>query len=310
LGKSSDPVPSTRRNQNPADLAAEAARIAQASDARAPWAVESITLQSLPDFITRDSLPDEFSLDHIDCSKDALLKEIYEWVFANFDRNKPIHMIALLAGIFISHILPDLFWDEQDRPSNAKVSTERSCTAAVRALPWKPNRGTRKGSTWKPQFISMVPAYIIAVYDAQSPLRRYFARKNAFPSQWNAKNSAKGIGSLNLVRLGLAKARSSRVFKGGAPLKDWILLTTDEVAVIHRQLLAHLNDRQYGPFRIAVAFFGLDKAVEMGRATSTYTIHPAMASISINNKRERQPDVSDDDDIEELPAPMSKRSRK
>lgn len=128
-----------------------------------------------------------------------MLTEIYEWVFANFDREKPVHKIALLAGIYFSHVLPDMFWDVKDKPSNEKMLGERSVTNAIRNLPWKSNKGTRKGSTWRPQFIAMVPAYIISVYERESPLRDYLARKKAFPGQWNTKNSAKGIGSLNLV---------------------------------------------------------------------------------------------------------------
>ncbi|KAG2130918.1 hypothetical protein DEU56DRAFT_914676 [Suillus clintonianus] len=87
LGKSSvlDPAASIagRNASRPLDMAAEAAKKAQASDARAPWAVESITLQSLPDFFARDCLPDEFTLDNIECSGDPMLTEIYEWAFAN-----------------------------------------------------------------------------------------------------------------------------------------------------------------------------------------------------------------------------------
>ncbi|KAG2335701.1 hypothetical protein BDR05DRAFT_953879 [Suillus weaverae] len=308
LGKSSAVNQSTMgcTNPRPADMAAEAAKMAQASDARAPWAVESITLQSLPDFFARDSLPDEFGLHNVECSGDAVLLEIYEWVFANFDRAKPIHKIALLAGIYFSHVLPDVFWDPKDKPSNDQLTNERTTTNAVRKLPWKPNKGSRKGSTWRAQFIAMVPAYIVSVYERESPLREYFAKKKAFPPQWNAKNSAKGIGSLNLVRMGLAKARSSRIFKGGAPLSDWVLLTNEELTAKHKELMGHLQDRQYGPFKISVAFIGLDKAVEVGIATGTYTNHPAMSSIAL--KKRSLPD-SDDDEIEIIEHVQYKRSR-
>ncbi|KAG2029472.1 hypothetical protein BDR03DRAFT_987731 [Suillus americanus] len=287
-----------RSNPRPIDMAAEAAKIAQASDARAPWAVESITLQSLPDFFARDSLPDEFGLHNIDCAGDPLLVEIYEWAFANFNRDKPMHKIALLAGIYISHALPDIFWDPKDKPLYTKMLSEQASTAAVRVLPWKPNKSSRKGCSWRPTFISMVPAYIISVYERASPLRDYFKDKKAFPTQWNSKNSAKGIGSLNLVRMGLAKARSGRIFKGGAPLADWVLLTNEEVAAKHQELMGHLQDRQYGPFKIAVAFFGLEKAVEIGVTTGTYTTHPAMSAIASTKKKRMMPEPDSDDEVE------------
>jgi hypothetical protein len=296
LGKSTssaDKLSVGRLKHRPTDLAAEASKKAQASDARAPWAVESITLQSLPDYFARDSLPDEFGIHNIACSGDPLLQEI--------------HAIALLAGIYFSQILPDMFWDPKDKPHLSQLVDERSTTYAVRHLPWKPNKGTRKGSTWRSQFIAMVPAYIIAVYERDSPLRAYLTKKKAFPQQWNAKNSAKGIGSLNLVRLGLAKARSSRIFKGGAPLADWVLLTTEELSSKHQELMGLLRDPQYGPFKIAVSFFGLDKAEELGASTGTYTNHPSMASIAI--KKRPLPDTDDDDDDDEVDILEHKRAR-
>ncbi|KAG2063361.1 hypothetical protein BDR04DRAFT_1163843 [Suillus decipiens] len=312
LGKSSvlDPASSTaaRNATRPIDMAAEAAKKAQASDARAPWAVESITLQSLPDFFARDCLPDEFALDNIDCSSDSMLTEIYEWVFANFDREKPIHKIALLAGIYFSQMLPDIFWDSKDKPLSRDMIGERAVTSVIRAMPWTPNRGTRKGSTWKAQFIAMVPAYIISVYERDSPLRDYFAKRKAFPGPWNAKNSAKGIGSFNLVRMGLAKARSTRIFKGGVPLTDWVLLTNEELAAKHRELMGFLQDRQYGPFKIAVAFFGLSKAVELGVATGTYTNHPAMSSIALKKRPSPEPDS--DSEVEIVEELTHKRQRR
>ncbi|KAG2738230.1 hypothetical protein P692DRAFT_20882808 [Suillus brevipes Sb2] len=312
LGKASilDPASSTaaRNASHPVDMAAEAAKKAQASDARAPWAVESITLQSLPDFFARDCPPDEFTLDNIECSSDSIIMEIYEWVFANFDREKPLHKIALLAGIYFSQLLPDVFWDIKDKPSPHHMIGERAATNAIRAMPWKPNRGTRKGSTWKAQFISMVPAYIIAVYERDSPLRTYFSKKKAFPGPWNAKNSAKGIGSFNLVRMGLAKARSTRIFKGGVPLTDWILLTNEELAAKHRELMGFLQDRQYGPFKIAVALFGLDKAVDVGLTTGTYTNHPAMSSIAL--KKRPAPECDSDSEVEIVEEPTHKKQRR
>ncbi|KAG2353801.1 hypothetical protein BDR07DRAFT_1382819 [Suillus spraguei] len=177
-------------------------------------AVESITLQSLPDFFGRDSLPDEFTLENIECKTDELLTKIYEWVFGNFDREKPLHKIALLAGIYFSHVLPDMFWDVKDKPTNDKLLGEYATTHAS------------QGKHLRAQFVAMVPAYIISVYERESPLREYFNNRRAFPTPWNAKNSAKGIGSLNLVRMGAGKGPLQSDLQGGAPLSDWVLSPT------------------------------------------------------------------------------------
>jgi hypothetical protein len=213
LGKASEKQPMGQRNARPTNSAAEASNKAQATDARAPWAVQSIKLQSLPQFICRDSFPDEFSLNHIEVEAlemEPLIHQIYEWVFSNFDARKPMHKIALLAGIYISKILPDIF---TDGAYNAKPGDgDRMIMQALRALPWNPNRGTRRGCRSEKHFIVMVPVYIITVYEEESPLRKYFAdhQGKGFPLWWNSKNSNKGIGSLLMMCLGLAKAKGQR----------------------------------------------------------------------------------------------------
>lgn len=53
-----------------------------------------------------------------------------------------MHKIALLAGIYISKILLDIFTDEA---YNAKPGDgESTIMQALRALSWNPNRGTKK----------------------------------------------------------------------------------------------------------------------------------------------------------------------
>ncbi|KAG2358122.1 hypothetical protein BDR07DRAFT_1489883 [Suillus spraguei] len=281
----------------PTNSAAEASNKAQATDARAAWAVNSITLRSLPQFISRDSLPEEFSLDNIDVERgetEPLICQIYEWVFAIFNPWKPIHKIALLAGIYISRILPDIFTNGEYSP--AVGDGGRAITQALRALPWNPNRSTRRGSRSTNQFIVMVPAYIIAVYEADSPLQKYFAdhQGKGFPLRWNSKNSNKGIGSLLMIRLGLANAQKKLNAK-------------------YHEINMHLSDLQYGPFKIAVTFFGLNKAIELGRTSQMYTIKPAMQSIAthkhLKEAAKEKEDEEDDDEIEIIEHVKGKRAR-
>jgi hypothetical protein len=90
------------------NAAADASQRAQATDTRAAWSAESITLQSLADYILRSRLPDEFAIESIELGSatsttgsEPSLNTIYEWVFANFDINKPLHYIALITGIYV-----------------------------------------------------------------------------------------------------------------------------------------------------------------------------------------------------------------
>ncbi|KAG1853395.1 hypothetical protein F4604DRAFT_1933291 [Suillus subluteus] len=316
LGKALDLQAIKRNHTQAGNAAAEASQRAQAADSRAAWSADTITLQSLPDYVLRSRLPDEFSLESIDLAdsassgeKEPTPREIYEWVFTNFDIRKPLHQIALIAGIYLSRIIPDIFWATSDRPKAYTVTDPVALTNAIRALPWKPNASGRKGCKLPQQFIAMVPSYILAVYDETSPLRKYSDTRTLknFPKSWNSKNSAKGIGPLLLVRLGLLRAVSGRIWKGGPPFQEWKLLSAEAVAAKHREIRACLADRQYGPFRLAVMFFGVEKAVSLGRTSQTYTINPAIASIK-TNKRELKDD-SDSDEVEIIEIPMAKRAR-
>ncbi|KAG1769738.1 hypothetical protein EV702DRAFT_1049616 [Suillus placidus] len=313
LGKAVD-LQAIKRNHPQGNAAAEASERAQAADSRAAWSADSITLQSLPDYILRSRLPDEFSIDSIDLVDTASSdgpepssRKIYEWVFSHFDINKPLHQIALVAGIYVSRIIPDIFWDNADKPKPHTVTDTITLTRAIRALPWKPNASSRKGCKLPQQFIAMVPAYILAVYDDKSPLRIHSDKRKNFPKPWNAKNSAKGIGPLLLVRLGLLRAVAGRVWKGGPPFEDWKLLSTEAITAKHQEITACLADRQYGPFRLAVMFFGVDKAVSLGRTSQTYTINPAIASIKPNKRMLK--DDSESDEVEIVEVKMLKRAR-
>ncbi|KAG1803891.1 uncharacterized protein HD556DRAFT_1303877 [Suillus plorans] len=286
LGKAVDLQAIKCNHTQSGNAAAEASQRAQAADSRAVWSADSITLQSLPDYILRSRLPDEFSLESINLAdnsssdgQEPSSQEIYEWVFANFNINKPLHQIALIAGIYVSRIIPDIFWANSDKPKAHTIADHIALTNAIRALPWKPNASGRKGCKLPQQFIAMVPAYILA--------------------PWNAKNSAKWIGPLLLVRLGLLRAVAGRVWKGGPPFEDWKLLSAEAVAAKHWEITACLADRQYGPFRLGVMFLGIDKA--------TYTINPAISSIKANKRASK--DNSDSDDVEIIEVRTAKHPR-
>ncbi|KAG1849455.1 hypothetical protein DFJ58DRAFT_729535 [Suillus subalutaceus] len=259
LGKAIDSQAIECHHTQLSNAAANASRCAQVTDTRTAWSAELITLQSLADYILRSRLPDELAIESIELPRGPTagskpsVSMIYEWVFANFDIDKPLHQIALTAGIYVSQILPDLFFTDSDK-SQGNVTNPVMLTKAIRALPWKPHRRSHKGCRLPSQFIAMVPAYIIAVYAPTSPLRIHLKSGNSFPTIWNSKNIAKGIGPLLLVRLGLASALSHRIWKGGLPLVHWMLLSPEDITVKHREISACLADRHYGPFHIAVMF--------------------------------------------------------
>ncbi|KAG2356306.1 hypothetical protein BDR07DRAFT_1380905 [Suillus spraguei] len=307
--------------------AEEASQRTQASDSRAAWAACSITLQSLPDFLSRTIPPDEFCMNNVglDVSNSkksnkrvnrnavpdsnqqklkCIIRDTYQWAFAEFDMSRPLHQLAILVGIYVSKVVPDIFYDYDDFPDHESYKTMLDFTLAVHEMRWLPHTGGRKGCKVAAQFITMVPVYIMAVFDYSSPLHGHFDVFKSFPTAWNKKHSNKGIGPLLLIRLGLAKARSGRIWKGGVLNSDWSLLTKDEVTKYHQKILTMLADRQFGPYRVAQLLFGSDKARKLGVALTSLGKRKASSSSTFA-------DDEDDDEVEiyEMDEPVSRRRR-
>ncbi|KAG2351748.1 hypothetical protein BDR07DRAFT_1385393 [Suillus spraguei] len=87
----------------------------------------------------------------------------------------------------------------------------------------------------------------------------------------------------------------------------------EELNAKYHEINMHLSDLQYGPFKIAVTFFGLDKAIELGRTSQTYTIKPAMQSIATHKRlkeaAKEKEDEEDDNEIEIIKHVKGKRAR-
>lgn len=259
LGKASKLPTATALASQVTNPAAEASQRAQASDSRAAWSACSITLQSLPDFLSRTVPPDEFCMDYVSLDKsepqDSIVRQTYQWAFAEFDMSRPMHQLAILIGIYVSKMIPDLFYSQDERPEHDSYRTMYSYTKAIREMPWIAHN-SRKGCKVAAQFVAMVPVYIMAIFDRSSPLHGHFDWAKSFPIPWTKKHSNKGIGPLLLIRLGLASAKTGRIFKGGQFNIDWTVLTRDELARFHQKILNILSDRQFGPYRVAELLFG------------------------------------------------------
>ncbi|KAG1726755.1 hypothetical protein EDB19DRAFT_1833326 [Suillus lakei] len=294
--------------------AAEASQRAQASDSRAAWSACSVSLQSLPDFLSRTVPPEEFSMDNIGLDKsepkDSIVRKTYQWAFAEFDMAKPLHQLALLVGIYVSKLIPDLFHHPDDRPDHESYSTMFAFTRAVREMPWVANSG-RKGCKTAAQFVAMVPVYILAIFDRSSPLQGHFDWAKSFPTPWNKKHSNKGIGPLLLIRLGLASARSGRIWKGGLFNTDWSVLTRDEVAKFHKKIMSTLSDRNFGPVQRRSDAVRSCQSSRTGHVFS-YLHRQSRRSFDVFGEKCSTASANDADDeveIEEMEAPAPRRRR-
>lgn len=270
---------------NTTNGAAEASHRAQASDSRAAWSASSISLQSLHDFLSRTVPPDEFCMESITWDRtepqDSINRRCYQWAFSEFSMSLPLHQLALIIGIYVSKLVPDLFYNIDDRPERDGYHSAFAFTLAIRAMKWSPNT-SRKGCKVALPFITMVPVYIMSVFDRSSPLYEYFDANRSFPSTWTKKHSNKGIGPLLLIRLGLAKALTARVWKGGNLSTDWSTLTREEVLNFHKNVLNLLSEREFGPYRLAELLFGSAKARSIGMNTHTYVVNPGQSRSTLS----------------------------
>ncbi|KAG2742153.1 hypothetical protein P692DRAFT_201809895 [Suillus brevipes Sb2] len=318
LGKSTQ-LPSTKNlASNPSNSAAEASQRAQASDSRAAWSACAISLQSLPDFLSRAVPPDEFCMASVAMDKnespDSIIRQCYQWAFSEFTMSRPLHQLAMVIGIYVSKLVPDLFYNADDKPEREGYNTAFAFTMAIRAMKWVPNH-SRKGCKLGPPFITMVPVYIMSVLDRSSPLHGYFDANRSFPITFTKKHSNKGINPLLLIRLGLAKAVTGRVWKGGNLQTDWTMLTREEVANYHQNVLNILSDREFGPYRLAELLFGSAKARSLGMMTNTYVVNPGVASTSLGKRTATSSsptsaeEADDEVEIHEMPVHTTRRRR-
>lgn len=177
--------PAARRNE----AAARAASHQQDTDVNAPWSALDIPLQDLGSILHREVLPEEWDLTPIVFpAGESYVKETYDWVKTHYSGSKPIHQLALLFGIIFSRILPDIFHEK--KPSNvSNTSTQSFTTSIVRNSPWTAPGANKKGVTHPRQFIVMMTTFIIAIYEKESPLRRYMARNSGSLGQpWTDKH--------------------------------------------------------------------------------------------------------------------------
>lgn len=137
------------------------------------WNVEYASLETIPQ-------DDEGQYVH----------ETYKYVASSYDGNKWHHHLALIMAIFITTILPEVFYPDQDKAELYKNIGTAAVTQMMRNLPWaKTKTISHKGVTAPRPYITMLTTAIIAVFEEQSPLRQYAkVHKNAFGQPWTGKH--------------------------------------------------------------------------------------------------------------------------
>ncbi|KAH9032220.1 hypothetical protein EDB84DRAFT_1438686 [Lactarius hengduanensis] len=228
-------------------LAAQSALTsALGGDAAAEWSVNEITIPLIHTILNKSSLPIDFTAPLP--ANEPYVDDTYAWVRHNYDPRNPIHHLALIVGIIVSHFLPNVFYPHPI-PSTpfTHATTTYDVYQAYCTLPWDARPG-KKGVSDRPIYIAMVTTFIIAIHEPDSPLGRKLVDTKKLGSKWTTKHTVKGISYINLIRLGIVwGSQDSYKNKGGfGPDGHWGLFDRCHLHSRYTELTRIL--RSPGPF--------------------------------------------------------------
>ena len=156
-------------------------------DADSPWKTSDIRVQDIHTILHRHMLPDDFIIPVLSPHEHAsYVGETYRYVRENFALPETLHQLALIMGIIFSKLTPNVFTVKPEAVPSQATSTEHSTREYLNTLDWETR--DKKGLTQQNIFVSMVTTYIIAFYDANSPLRNYIATHGHLGKSWTEKH--------------------------------------------------------------------------------------------------------------------------
>jgi len=265
------------------DIAEEAAQ----QQPTIAWSVPS-HLGDMGGLWNKTVLPRNWSLTEASVSgslESDYVVETYRWVEENFDGSRVDHRLGLILGIMFARIIPNVFYANDDLQELKKTHNINELNQALRKLKWTPPRSGKKGASDPRPYLTMVSTAIIALLDERSPLQTYLSKNdNTFGKHWTNKHSAlihvifyfisikfkypfpatKGIGMMNFIRIGVAKARSTNIFTSPRYNRDWIMINHTEQETLLQELEGALKMEQWGLFYAFCHIFGKDLAISLG----------------------------------------------
>lgn len=196
-------------------------------------------------------------------SDNSYSAQTYRWVMANFNLSKKLHCLALICAILFAHMAPNVFTPAhyiKNTPGIKQLRPTDDTTEHVRNTPWVSKTGTAMGIAY---YILPFTVYAIALYERESPLRKYMAaNQGSLGSAWTTAHGFKAINGASLVRMGLASSHGIKVWHG-PKFGQHVRLLSDELiehtcdAVENR--LTKAKDA-YGPFDAAEFLMGAKSA--------------------------------------------------
>jgi hypothetical protein len=241
----------------------------QLSDSRGDWSASEVHLNDFASVLHKAVLPIEWNTDlaSLSCSSQHTT-DIYNYIRTIFNPSNPLHHLSLIVSIAFSGLVPCVYAPPLQRAGIPTGSHE--LTLYTRNLEWVSH--PKKGGNHAEPFITMVMIFIIALYDPQSPMsstpdvKQEWVRKHCqfsselslvFRQLISAPSANKGITTLALCRLGLAKACTTRALSSSKWGIDIQALTSSEIAEKHKEVIRLIKTGSaYGGYDAIVYLMG------------------------------------------------------
>jgi hypothetical protein len=166
--------------------ALDAQHTAMGRDANVSWNLKDVKLRNLATAINHDSLPSDWT---IPAQSTDYVLDTYNYVRDIYDNKNEFHKLALLVSIILGRCLPNIHAPSDTHKQLADKASKAETRQFVRTLPWV-SKSKTKGSKDSNIHITMFTTFIIALYDAGSPLRKYMAEHdNSLGNLWTDKHS-------------------------------------------------------------------------------------------------------------------------
>ncbi|KIL64797.1 hypothetical protein M378DRAFT_178583 [Amanita muscaria Koide BX008] len=252
--------------QAPQDVLEEVLDLAMSLDPNAPWSLPP-TLQEMGTFWNKKCLPSDWSLGNASIRNSKpedpkhYIQATYEYVQKRYSATCWWHHMGLVWAILFSKAVPFVFFDKEERLCAGPF------TDAIRLLEWHKRKSKFHGGCSAPlPYITMVSTTIIALLEPDSPLSHYIKRhKNALGDPWTHKHGNKEIHTVNLIRIGIAKAigTSDSCLQSAKFRKNWDIKTMAELKPLYEKVIGYLTSptEQFGEYLAMSTVFGEKVAI-------------------------------------------------
>jgi hypothetical protein len=144
-----------------------------ANDQDSEWFACGITIQDICTVFKRTQRPADFLAPEKIDDKPGYIQDTYRWVYDSLDFSKPLHMFALIMALVTINHVPFMFIKTPVKYRDSDVCDIEKTKTFVQGFTWYDKTDSKRGTKQKDIFLTMVVTLIIALYEEDSPLRKY-----------------------------------------------------------------------------------------------------------------------------------------